>query len=295
MRKIMTSVLLVALLAVFSTNTEVAYQPRVTLNQLVLNQGDLLVIQVEDGKNQPDGKFLGQKLDFRPHADGWIALLGTSYWTKPENYSLVINLSSTQEIVHSIEIKPRDFPKSYLTVSKTQQQLVQPTEADQEIRKRKALDQELLSTAYSNGAASPLWTGSFIAPTEGRITTGYGATRYVNGKIHNRHSGIDLANVIGTPIYAVNKGIVRLAEELLVTGKTIVIDHGAGLYSCYYHLSEFLVKPDEEVERAQMIGKMGSTGFSTGSHLHWKMMVKNSNLDPDQFTDTDLFQGVEIP
>ena len=294
MRKILTTGILIALLAVFSITTEVAYQPRVTVNRLELNQGDLLVIRVDDDPTQPEGTFLGQKLDFRPHAAGWIALLGTSYWTKPGDHRLVIQLASTQ-IVHSLEIKSRDFPKSYLTVSEEQKRIVQPTKADPEITKRKADDQQLLKTAYSDGATSPLWVESFITPTEGRVTTGYGAIRYVNGKLHNRHSGIDLANVLGTPIYAVNKGVVRLAEELLVTGKSIVIDHGAGLYSCYYHLSELLVELDEEVERGQLIGQMGSTGFSTGSHLHWKMMVKNSNLDPDQFVDTDLFHGIEIP
>lgn len=295
MRIIFTSVCLIVLLMIFSLTTEVAFKPIITLNQLELVQGDLLVIQVENLPNKPEGTFLGQDLDFLSHGEGWMALVGTSYWTKPGNYLLSIQLAPTQKIERSLEVKSGDFSKSYLTVSEKQQRIVKPTEADQKIIERKAADQKLLAAAYSQGASSPLWTEPFIVPTEGRITTGYGATRYVNGKINNRHSGLDLANTLGTPIYAVNNGIVRLTAELLVTGKTIVIDHGAGLYSCYYHQSEILVEPDEEVEKGQLIGKMGSTGFSTGSHLHWKMMYKNLNLNPSNFIDTNLFQGVVIP
>ncbi|MFC7749861.1 M23 family metallopeptidase [Paenibacillus thermoaerophilus] len=126
----------------------------------------------------------------------------------------------------------------------------------------------------------------FLLPVKGRLTTPYGFTRYVNGQSAGSHQAIDLAAPKGTPVQAANDGFVVLAEELYLTGNAVYIDHGMNLFSQYIHLDEILVTPGQRVKRGDMIGKVGSTGFSTGPHLHFTFWVGNSPVNPNMFFDT---------
>ncbi|AZR74628.1 hypothetical protein BBF96_15345 [Anoxybacter fermentans] len=294
MREILISLLMVIVLALTGPVEKVIGSIEVKVNDINQVQGEVLMVQVSGETSPPYGTFLGRELNFQSYQDGWIALIGISYWTEPGTYPLWIKLSNGKEIEQSIRVHKGDFKESHLTISKEKAKLVNPSFKDKAIIERKARDRERIKEAYNQSEPFPLWNGPFIRPAEGRITTGYGYTRYVNGKLSNRHSGLDIANAVGTPIYAVNDGIVRLAEELLVTGNTIIIDHGAGLYSSYSHLSELLVEEGEMVKKGQIIGKMGSTGFSTGSHLHWVMKIGDVYLNPEQFVGTDLFQELDF-
>jgi murein DD-endopeptidase MepM/ murein hydrolase activator NlpD len=98
------------------------------------------------------------------------------------------------------------------------------------------------------------------------------------------HEGTDFAIPSGTPVYAPADGVVMVAEPLAVRGNAIVIDHGWGLYSGYWHLSEFKVTPGQTVKQGDLIALSGNTGLSTGAHLHWDMRVLGLNVDPMQFT-----------
>ncbi|MBK5251975.1 MAG: M23 family metallopeptidase [Peptostreptococcaceae bacterium] len=124
------------------------------------------------------------------------------------------------------------------------------------------------------------WDEAFIMPVEGRISTPFGARRTLNGDYGYIHSGIDLANKKGTPILAANSGKVVLAEVQSLTGNTIVIDHGRGLFTLYAHLEAMSVAIGDNVNRGQEIGAMGSTGFSTGSHLHFETQLMGVYIDP---------------
>ncbi|MDQ7055631.1 MAG: M23 family metallopeptidase [Persephonella sp.] len=85
----------------------------------------------------------------------------------------------------------------------------------------------------------------------------------------------------GTPVYASLTGKVVLAQELFYTGKTVVIDHGKGLFTLYAHLSRISVKEGEMVKRGKIIGNVGSTGRSTGPHLHFGVYLVGMRIDPD--------------
>ena len=125
-----------------------------------------------------------------------------------------------------------------------------------------------------------LWDEPFMMPVEGRLSTPFGARRTLNGAYGYIHSGIDLANVKGTPILAANSGMVVLAQTQSLTGNTIVIDHGRGLLTLYAHLESMSVEKGDYVGRGQEIGAMGSTGFSTGSHLHFETQLRGVYIDP---------------
>ncbi len=264
------------------------------LNNDELKQGEILVIRVETTEFAPSGTFRGEKLNFIPWDMGWVAFFGISYWTQPGKYQLIINLGD-REINREIKVLDGNFPESRITVSEEQERIIRPTEEDEEIIERRARDQAAVQKAYSNPITLPLWDEEFILPTTGRRTTGFGHTRYVNNELNNRHSGIDIANVEGTPIKSVNRGEVKLAEDLLVTGKTIIIDHGGRIFSSYSHLSKIEVQVGDRVERGEKIGEMGSTGFSTGPHLHWVIRTPEAFLDPDQFVGNDIFSLLNLP
>jgi murein DD-endopeptidase MepM/ murein hydrolase activator NlpD len=113
-----------------------------------------------------------------------------------------------------------------------------------------------------------------------RISTPFGAKRVINGKRHSIHWGTDFRARKGTPVRAVLGGKVVLARELYFTGKTVVIDHGLGIHTLYAHLSRITVKEGQLVKRGQLIGKVGSTGRSTGPHLHFGFYVQGVRADP---------------
>jgi murein DD-endopeptidase MepM/ murein hydrolase activator NlpD len=132
-----------------------------------------------------------------------------------------------------------------------------------------------------------LWEGLFRAPLQGplRVTSAFGTRRsYSSGPPTSYHEGLDYGAAVGTSVLAAGAGRVALAEELTVRGKAVVIDHGLGVYSGYYHLSDIAVKAGQKVERGDLIGKVGSTGLSTGSHLHWEIRVGGVYVDPLQWT-----------
>jgi murein DD-endopeptidase MepM/ murein hydrolase activator NlpD len=95
---------------------------------------------------------------------------------------------------------------------------------------------------------------------------------------------MDIAANMGDPVQAANRGRVALAEALKVRGNAVIIDHGLGVYSCYYHLSEIRVQKGQMIEKGQVIGLVGSTGLSTGPHLHWEMRVTGNPVNPIQWT-----------
>jgi len=151
-------------------------------------------------------------------------------------------------------------------------------------------DQKKVNEARSRSAETFLFDSPFLKPIEGRLSTPYGYTRYINGKLSSTHNAIDLAAPEGTPIAATNDGVVVLAEELYLTGLTIYIDHGMGLFSQYAHLSELHVSAGDTVKKGDVIGLVGSTGFSTGPHLHFTFWVHNTPANPDLFFDTTPFR-----
>ena len=124
------------------------------------------------------------------------------------------------------------------------------------------------------------FTEPFLQPVEGEITTEFGMKRYVNGEAQSTHAGIDIAAEEGTPVPASNAGRIVFADELQLTGNTVVIEHGSGLKTWYYHMSEITVSEGQMVERGQEIGKVGSTGFSTGPHLHFAATVDGVYISP---------------
>ncbi|WP_313339399.1 M23 family metallopeptidase [Sedimentibacter sp.] len=180
-------------------------------------------------------------------------------------------------VAKSFEVKEKSFKTQYLTVSEEMNETNNDNTAIYEFA-------QLVKPARTNSAPEKLWEGTFIMPVEGRLTTDFAEIRFVNNEqSSSRHSGLDLAAPIGTEIKAPNNGIVTFAMEgLLSPGNTVVIDHGMGLFTSYYHLDSISVNKGDKVKKGDIIGTVGTTGFSTGPHLHYAVSIYNTYVNPYQ-------------
>jgi hypothetical protein len=125
-----------------------------------------------------------------------------------------------------------------------------------------------------------LWRGAFIRPVEGELSGAFGLSRIINGRRRSQHTGIDLQAEEGTPVLACNSGMVVLVDQFFFSGKSVILDHGWGLFSMYFHLSETRVKEGDRVNKGAMLGRVGSTGRSTKPHLHWGIRINGARVDP---------------
>lgn len=173
-----------------------------------------------------------------------------------------------------IEIRSFDYPTEVLSVESSK--VTPPPEALQRIADEKAEAEKIYNTI------TPLryWDKPFIRPMESTITSFYGSARTYNGVLKSYHGGVDFRARTPLPILAVNEGVVVLVKDRYYAGGTLIIDHGEGLYSCYFHMSQFDVKVGDRIKRGQNIGLTGATGRITGPHLHFGLMVLGLQSDP---------------
>jgi len=260
----------------------------ILLSATELYQGDTLMITA---KNVPEGekitgKFNGKSFNFFPikSKEKWIALLGIDAKKAPGEYSLSVSLSDKLKNEETIIVKKSDFfiTKIVITPELEEKDLTSSNISNTIATEDGVIIYEVLvkyhPTAYFNQ--------DFIYPLDEIINVGAFGNIRKDGDITIQHLGVDLDAIEGTPIYAINSGKVVLVEKLTVYGDTIIIDHGLGIYSLYLHLSEFKVTEGEMVERGQLIGLVGNTGWSLGSHLHLSVKVDGASVDPLKFIET---------
>lgn len=157
-------------------------------------------------------------------------------------------------------------------------QFVQPP-ADETARIKE--EGQRMDAIYKQASPERLWTGAFRFPLAGPRRGGnFGTRRVLNGVPRAPHSGLDIPAATGTPVYATQSGRVALSEPLYLSGNTVVIDHGLGLYSLYFHLSAINVKQGDNVSAGALIGRVGATGRVTGPHLHWGLVVNDAKVNP---------------
>ncbi len=202
----------------------------------------------------------------------YVAFVGTSPLTKPG--PLVLQVMTEAGGVRRatpvrVMVRAGRFGVRRLSVPPA---LLDPRLAEQERRR--------IVAATAAPRPLPLWTGPFRRPVDGPVTSGYGVRSIYNGTTRGYHLGVDLQAAAGTPVHAAQAGLVTLAEMLPLSGNTVVLDHGAGIFTTYQHLSAILVRPGTTVAQGAVVGRVGSTGLSTGPHLHWGMRIHGVRVDP---------------
>ena len=207
----------------------------------------------------------------------YFALVGIPYYSKQGQAQLTLKWSGTAGLAEQsvpFQIVSGKYRSERLKVNAGK---VSPSKADlQRIRK----DREAVKAVYAGGHFNRLWTKPFEKPIKSTITSPFGSKRLFNGKTKSYHSGLDFRAAVGTPIYAANAGIVKLAQDLFFSGNIVIIDHGMGVFTNYAHLSRMDVSPEQYVERGQQIGLAGATGRVNGPHLHWGAKVSGVTVNP---------------
>jgi murein DD-endopeptidase MepM/ murein hydrolase activator NlpD len=264
------------------------YPVTFTLKNTLIEPGDLVVIQGHNLHRTEDYVIQTNLVNTAPefiesNSQHFLFIPLMSKY-KPGLYSLSIMQKDTNEILAQFEVtvSEKEFSIQHLKTSTATASLQNTANNDQ------------LTEAFNRARANPypekLWTGPFIQPCGGRISTEYGVIRYTNGEeTGSRHSGIDFAIAEGTPVVASQSGYVRLAEYLNITGNTILIDHGLGFYTHYYHLFSMDVNVNDFVDAGTLIGTVGTTGFSTGPHLHFSVYYRGIYLNPWKFFENAPF------
>ena len=147
-------------------------------------------------------------------------------------------------------------------------------------------ERKIITKAYEAVRDSLMMEDTFSYPVEKKtITSPYGNRRVFNGQLRSYHGGLDMRAYEGTPIYAAQSGVVKLAQNLFYSGNHVLVEHGMGIHTSYSHMSRLHVKTGDQVTRGQLVGLSGSTGRVTAAHLHWTVNVNGVGVSPLQFTE----------
>ncbi len=224
-------------------------------------------------------RFLGKKYVLeREGSASPFALIGLDLSLLSKNYLMKISVEKTdgksENIWKKIPVLRKEFPIKELWVK--EEYIKPPPEARERIQR----EAELVEAVYS--FPSPEWLAEekFIFPFSAVVEPNFGERRLYNNEFHSIHSGVDIEAPFGSPILASNSGKVVLTSDLYFAGKTVIIDHGLGLFSFYCHFSEIKVKRGDLVRKGDTIGLAGATGRVTGPHLHWGVKIYNNRVDP---------------
>ena len=174
----------------------------------------------------------------------------------------------------TLQVRSGKFPVQKLKVAPA---FVEPPASELD---RIREDKEKVGRVWSSGDPRRRWSGRFALPVDAPARDNFGSRRVFNGKPRSSHEGADLAAPAGAPVAAPGPGRVALADELYFSGGTVILDHGAGLFTMYFHLSRIDVKAGDVVAAGKEIGTVGATGRATGPHLHWGARLDHARINP---------------
>lgn len=207
------------------------------------------------------------------HSDQGIVILPIDYYMHPQSLSAIWKDSDR---THSIDISISNIEYPIETLSVDPSKVCPPPELQVRI------DAELEEAEHIYRHYTPIryWDKPFIRPIDSITTSAYGSSRTYNGMLRSYHGGVDFRALTPLPIIASNDGVVVLVKERYYSGGTVIIDHGEGLYTCYFHLSAYKVNTGDKVTQGQEIALSGATGRITGPHLHFGVMIHGTQSDP---------------
>lgn len=233
-----------------------------------VQQGQLVIAHAQPGSRV---EFDGRPV--RVGADG-VYVFGIERDAKTA--TVVVHGPDGREQRHELAVTARDYKIE--RVDGLPQHTVTP---DPVLAKRIAEEHARVAAARKRDDDREDFTHGFARPAQGRISGVYGSQRIDNGTPKAPHMGLDIAVPTGTPVRASASGVVTFAETgLVLTGGTVLIDHGHGLSSSFLHLSRIDVKAGDRVDRGQVFGAAGATGRASGPHVHWGFNWFDVRLDP---------------
>lgn len=257
----------------------------IELSEPTIIQGRTLIIRVKlSAPATLSGDFENRPIFFNGGGNGQFwAITAVHALAEPKIYPLKLtaSLADGSQIIalKNVNVIEGPYGMENIQVDDQREELLDP-----EIVR---VEQAKLDNLWSQVSPRPLWQGPFrypIPPDTLRLTSYFGTRRSYNGsEVASFHAGTDFGGGVGAPIYAPAAGKVVLAEKLMVRGNAVVIDHGLGLFSGYWHQNQLAVVVGQEVKPGDLIGFTGDTGLVTGPHLHWEMRLNGIAVEPLQW------------
>ncbi len=256
--------------------------------RIKVKQGGIvrMTVKPEGAVSSVSGRFKNKTIPYFETEKGlYVALVGIDMDQKPGTIPFVTTWrrggkTFTQKNIVTVEAA--EFGLQKLTLPKKKVDLDPPT------LKRVKQEKGLMKAAFAESVQERFWKGAFIAPVAGKPQGTFGRRRLINGQPRRSHTGEDISAPTGTPVLAPNAGRVVLVGDFFFNGRSVVIDHGLGLISMYFHLSAVDVEEGAQVQTGEQIGRVGKTGRVTGPHLHWGMRLNSARVDPYDFVDVQL-------
>jgi len=207
-------------------------------------------------------------------AGQWQAIVGIDLDRKPGSYPLSVLVDDAVLSERTLRVESRTFPVRRLRVNPD---FVNPPKAE---LARIVEESRLLERVYASPAPQRLWSGGFLRPVPHQANSRFGTRSIFNGEPRSAHGGTDFLSPAGTPIKAPQAGRTVVARDLYFSGRTVIIDHGLGLFSQLAHMSRIDVQEGDMVQSGEVVGLVGATGRVTGAHLHWGLRVGGARVDP---------------
>jgi murein DD-endopeptidase MepM/ murein hydrolase activator NlpD len=243
-------------------------------------QGEIAELQIpSQGLSAVAGRLGKEFLPFyRNGAGTYAAFVGIDLEAKPGMVKVIVkgitDAGAHHETAIALKIKPKLFKKESFSVA------AEFDSFSEEVLERIRREQDEFSRVFATSAPQRLWEGAFVPPVSAEISSPFGYRRVINGTPRAPHTGTDLRVPTGTEVRASNHGKVVLLGDFFFSGRSVILDHGGGLYTMYFHLSEFRVEEGTTVGKGDVIGLSGMTGRVTGPHLHWGARLNNARIDP---------------
>ena len=245
------------------------------------------VLQPRGGKKPVAlrGSFAGGTVRFGRLADAWIGLaaipIGTS-GVEVLEISFEFEDGSAYSQQAELHITERVWDQTTLSVAPRY------SSPPPEVQDRIARDRRVIRATLD--AVSPVWLldGPFQPPRPIDVTAEYGQERVFNGELQSRHTGLDLRGAVGDPVRSAGRGRVALAGDFYFSGNGVFVDHGLGVYTGYFHLSEILESEGDVVDTGDLVGRAGATGRVTGPHLHWSLWIGGTGQDAGSLLEMDI-------
>jgi Peptidase family M23 len=243
-------------------------------------QGEIAELHIPShGLSAVTGWLGKQIIPFYRNGEGtYAALVGIDLEAKPGTVKVVVKSATDagahHETVIALRIKPKLFKKESFSVA------AEFDSFSEEVLERIRREQDEFSRVFATSAPQRLWEGAFAPPVSAEISSPFGYRRVINGTPRAPHTGTDLRVPTGTEVRASNQGKVVLLGDFFFSGRSVILDHGGGLFTMYFHLSEFRVEEGTTVGKGDVIGLSGMTGRVTGPHLHWGARLNNARIDP---------------
>lgn len=243
-------------------------------------QGELVEVRVAGGDlDAVQGRLDNEKIYFHAEGNGgFSAIVGADVQAKPGEKRFVLQLThrggarSEREI--PLKIRAKKFRTESFKVAPGFDHMT--PEALDAIRE----ERQAFARAFAASVPERLWEAPFLRPVPHPASPTFGARRIINGIPRAPHSGTDLSSPAGTEVLASNHGRVVLVGHFFFAGGSVVLDHGAGLLTMYFHLSELRVEEGARVKKGDVVALSGATGRVTGAHLHWGARLANARIDP---------------